>query len=812
MIAVCTMSYVFLWFFLKFTHSKLSQSRLFFAVICTIALVDAALFLTNPLHNLMFLKYTAPRSTPGPLFWVHAGLGYLAVLMGYVSIFRYTFKMARKNPYLILIAIISPLPFIQSLFFALGIFKTQFDYSMFGFFFVVAVIGVLSYRTSLFGLNTTAFNNIFAFLSDVVIVVDGNRTIMDINLSFSQNFPGLAVETGKTTLLDFSSYIKKQAKNIEPENLFSDYDLLDSEYAGGEFSMENSQGELKTFTVSFRMIAASGRFSGYIISMAEVSAYREMISEINDKNSKLVELKELAESASQAKTTFLANMSHEMRTPMNAIIGMTNIAKASDNPERKNECIGKIEDASIHLLGVINDVLDMAKIEANKFDLSMDEFNFEKTIRNVSGFISYSVSQKEQEFTVFIDDRIPQTLIGDRQRLSQAITNLLSNAVKFTPVRGTIALRAYKTDEADGFCTIKIEVEDSGTGISQEQQKRLFTPFEQVDSDASRRFGGTGLGLVISRKIINMMGGEISVKSALGEGSLFSFTARLQIGAADYQQKTSSSAVWDDLQVMVADNSPDVNRLFERVSKTYRFACDIAHSGKETSALLKNSDKKYHIFFIDFRLPDMSGLELTRQIRQNNSDAKIILLSSAEWSNIEEEAKQAGVNGHISKPLFPSMIVDSINNILGGKDAGGKAQEPSIRENCFAGRRILLAEDIEVNREIVITLMEPTGIIFDCAENGKEAFEMFIDAPDIYDAILMDIQMPQVNGYEAARMIRELGTAQAKNIPIIAMTANVFQEDIDKCLACGMNDHIAKPIDIDEVADKLSKYFCKTES
>lgn len=615
------------------------------------------------------------------------------------------------------------------------------------------------------------------------------------------------INTGDTTLPDFSSLIKKHARNIEPSDLFDNYNLLDNEYGRGEFSMITARGETKTFAVSFRKITTHGRFSGYIISMTEISAYREMISEINIKNQRLTELKELAESASQAKTTFLANMSHEMRTPMNAIIGMTNIAKGSLSTERKDECIAKIEDASVHLLGVINDVLDMAKIEANKFDLSLAEFDFEKMMRNVSGFIAYSVSQKEQHFSVVIDELIPQSVLGDRQRLSQAITNLLSNAVKFTPIRGSIALRAYCEDKSDGFCTIKIEVQDSGTGISKEEMKRLFTPFEQANPNTSRKYGGTGLGLVISRKIVEMMGGEMYVDSEPGIGSTFSFTVRLVIGDDSYQQRTECASAWGNLRIMLVDSSPDTAELFINIAKLHGFTCDVAISGEEACEIIAN--KQYDIFFVDWKLPDMSGDKLVRRLIQNDKDTKIVGISIDEWSGFDEKTLIPEVKRHLIKPLFPSQIVDCINSILSGCCAGERTRKSSIMDNCFADRRVLLAEDIEINREIVITLLESTGITFDCAENGQQAFDMFKDDPSGYDAILMDIQMPHVNGYDATRMIRALDTPHAKNIPIIAMTANVFKEDIDKCIQNGMNDHIAKPIDIDEVADKLNLYFCK---
>ncbi|MDR2089142.1 MAG: response regulator [Clostridiales Family XIII bacterium] len=390
---------------------------------------------------------------------------------------------------------------------------------------------------------------------------------------------------------------------------------------------------------------------------------------------------EQARNASRAKSDFLANMSHEMRTPMNAVIGMTAIAQGSNDPERKDYCLKKIEDASTHLLGVINDILDMSKIEANKFELSLVAFDFEKMLRRVTDVINFRIEEKHLDFSISVDGDIPRVLTGDDQRLAQVIANLLSNAVKFTPEYGKIRLEAQLLEENDGICTIRIAVRDTGIGISEEQMSRLFTSFEQADSGTARRFGGTGLGLAISKRIVEMMGGSISVESVPGEGSSFSFTLRAQRGSEDAAGR--------------ADELP------------------------------------------------------------------------------------RGADG------------------VGGADGAG----------CFKGRRIMLAEDIEINREIVLSLLEPTALDIDCAVNGAEAVRMFREAPARYDMIFMDVQMPEMDGYEATRRIRALDLPRAKEIPIVAMTANVFREDIEKCLESGMNGHVGKPLNLGEVMDRLREHL-----
>jgi len=382
-----------------------------------------------------------------------------------------------------------------------------------------------------------------------------------------------------------------------------------------------------------------------------------------------------AEEANKAKTIFLSNMSHEMRTPLNAIIGMTTLGKMSDEIGKKDDAFNKIEGASKHLLGVINDILDMSKIEANKLELSLINFNFAKMIINVTDIIAPRIQEKKQEIYISIDKDIPEALIGDDQRISQVIANLLSNAVKFTPNEGKIYLDARLISEKEGMCRLIISVSDTGIGITEEQKSRLFESFEQADARISRNFGGTGLGLSISKRIVEMMKGEICVDSELGKGSTFVFNILLKRGDAAEEKLTNKE--------------PDKN--------------------------------------------DYTDL--------------------------------------------------------------------------FTGKKVLLAEDVDINQEIVIALLEPTQIDIECALNGAAAVRMFSLSPDKYDLIFMDIQMPEMDGYQATRAIRSMNIPKAKNIPIIAMTANVFREDVEKCLAAGMNDHIKKPIDFTELIKLLRQYL-----
>ena len=472
----------------------------------------------------------------------------------------------------------------------------------------------------------------------------------------------------------------------------------------------------------------------------------------------------------------------------------------------------KIEDASSHLLGVINDILDMSKIEANKFELNPTSFDFEHMLQKIVNIVNFRIEEKRQNFIVNIDKNIPRTLYCDDQRLMQVVTNLLSNASKFTPEKGVIRVDTSLTGEEAGVYTIKIEVSDTGIGISDEQYARLFTAFEQADGSTSRKFGGTGLGLAISKRIIEMMGGEIWVKSELGEGSTFSFTIKALPGEEEPASKPLSRDIdLRNIRILVVDDAPEILEYIRNVTNRFGIACDTASSGGEAMESVA-SKGQYDIYFIDWKMPDMDGIELARRISgYNGSKSVVMIVSAAEWNVIENDARAAGVDKFLPKPLLPSAILNCINECLGAQNILPPEESRPQKTNSLARYKIILAEDIEINREIVQALLEPTGITIDCAENGARALELFSESPEKYDMIFMDIQMPEMDGYEATQRIRALDTPEAKVIPIVAMTANVFREDIEKCIECGMNDHIPKPLDFDGMFAKLLQYLPRLE-
>jgi CheY-like chemotaxis protein len=525
----------------------------------------------------------------------------------------------------------------------------------------------------------------------------------------------------------------------------------------------------------------------------------------------LIERQIEAYNASRAKGEFLSHMSHEIRTPLNAIIGMINIAVNTDDIQKVKHCLQRAGGASKHLLSIINDILDISKIEANKFVLSYNEFNFEKMLMDIINVTNVRAEEKNLNFAVILNTNVPPLIIGDELRFSQVIMNLLNNAIKFTPENGKVVLRVEKTDEAGDEITLKTEVTDSGIGMTEEQQKRLFTAYNQADGNIAKKYGGTGLGLVISKQIVELMNGEIWIESKPNKGSKFMFTSKVKKGIGKPDVQLSAKIKKDELRILAVDDSEETRMYFAHIMEAFHLPCDVAGSGKQALEMMRKAgDKPYNLFFVDWQMPEMDGIELTKKIKEITGDKSfVIMLSTADWRTIEKEATAAGVRHFIPKPIFPSVLINVINECIEIKPRDGSNKNEGLKDSCFNFEEytILAAEDDKINREILSTILEGTGISIDFANNGSSAVSMFHANPEKYRLILMDVNMPEMDGYEATQTIRALELPRAKDICIIAMTANVFREDIEKCLSSGMNDHIGKPIATKDILEKLQKHL-----
>ncbi|MDR2144136.1 MAG: response regulator [Treponema sp.] len=527
----------------------------------------------------------------------------------------------------------------------------------------------------------------------------------------------------------------------------------------------------------------------------------------------LIEAKEAALAGTQAKSDFLSKMSHEIRTPMNAIIGMTRIAENTGDIDKLKYCLSMIKGSSTHLLGIINDILDMSKIEAGKFDLDNAPFNLEKTLSRICDIIDEKIEQKNQVLNIFPALDMPIHYRGDELRLAQVLTNLLSNAAKFTPEDGRITVRAEEVERKRDVSRLRFSVTDTGIGMTDEQRARIFSPFQQADKDITRRFGGTGLGLAISKSIVEKMNGRIWVASEPGKGSSFIFEVEL----ARTQPQSEIDTVSDTrklfskgLRILVVEDDPGLLDQLVRGLEEFGVTPDSAQNGAEAEKL--TAEHSYDAVFVEARLSSApedkglageTGLKTAEKLSRLLDPEKIVMLCSfLEWNRIEEKAVALGIKRRLGKPVFLSTLFEAISPTAEAARSAGKDET----RPDFSGVSLLLAEDIEINREIFRAILEDTGINIETAENGRLAVNMFSENPGKYDIIIMDVQMPEMDGIEATQAIRAIATDEAKNIPIVAMTANVFREDIERCLLAGMNDHLKKPVEEKALLEKIG-YF-----
>lgn len=623
--------------------------------------------------------------------------------------------------------------------------------------------------------------------------------------------------------------------------MYEDYDGMTLDDYINEISraMKNNETYSASFKINgdYRMLFARPLFYSdwYLITFM---SYREMGGLLNENNSmisrifnqyliiicivflivfssyaiytygqlkKQQKLKEEAIAANKSKSEFLSNMSHDIRTPMNAIVGMTDIARSNINDKEKVDiCLQKITRSSRHLLSLINDVLDMSKIESGKMTLSMVQISFRESIENIVSVIQPQIKSKHHNFDIYINNIISENVYCDNLRLNQVLINLLSNAVKYTQSGGEISLSLSQEESPKGTEYVRnhIIVKDNGIGMTQDFIKVIFDNFVREDKKRVSKEEGTGLGMAITKHIIDVMGGTIDVKSVPDKGSEFHVVLDLKKGDTDVNNMNL-----DGLKVLVADDDEELCISVMQSLKEIGTEAEYVTDGMQAVEIIKNNPDKFDVILVDWRMPDMNGVEIAKKIREyTTSDIPVILISAYDLTEIEEEAKDAGINGFIPKPLFKSTLFFGIKQHIENESQLEIYNEKSPE---FNGERILLAEDNELNSEIAIDILTEAGLVVDWAENGQLCVEMFNNSETgYYSAVLMDIRMPVMNGYEATQNIRALERSDS-DIPIIAMTADAFAEDIAKAKECGMNGHIAKPIDVNALFYLLNRELKK---
>ena len=645
------------------------------------------------------------------------------------------------------------------------------------------------------------FKKLSMNVDDVFLMVDAKTARVDYVSPNVEKLLGITVKQIKENIYVLGKLHPQDTEGQRSKHLKG---LLVNEQREWDFEyVHKKTGEQRWFHI-IAMGSEIEKKQKCIIVMSDRTADRKMNQALSDAVS-------AAETANRAKSTFLSNMSHDIRTPMNAIIGFTTLAVSNiENKEKVRDYLGKILASSNHLLSLINDILDMSRIESGKIHLEETKVNLSDLLHDLKTIISGQIHAKQLELYMDAMDVTDEDIYCDKTRLNQVLLNLLSNAIKFTPAGGTVSVRLRQFPSTQKDCAqYEIRVKDNGIGMSQEFAKKIFDPFERERTSTVSKIQGTGLGMAISKNIVNMMGGTIEIKTQKNKGT--EFIIRLMFRIQSEKHRVEKITELEGLKALVVDDDfntcDSVTKMLVKVGMRSEWTL----SGKEAVLRAKQSIElgdAFHAYIIDWRLPDMNGIEVTRQIRSLGDDTPIIILTAYDWSEIEVEAKAAGVTAFCAKPMFMSDLRETLMTALGQKKEQNNDDVLPEADFNFKNKHILLVEDNELNSEIATEILTEYGFIVDTAENGAEALEkVSTSKPGTYDLVLMDVQMPVMNGYEATKCIRKLKDPALANISILAMTANAFDEDRKKALESGMDGFLSKPIVIKELVQALKNKF-----
>ena len=645
------------------------------------------------------------------------------------------------------------------------------------------------------------FKKLSMNVDDVFLMVDAKTARVDYVSPNVEKLLGITVKQIKENIYVLGKLHPQDTEGQRSKHLKG---LLVNEQREWDFEyVHKKTGEQRWFHI-IAMGSEIEKKQKCIIVMSDRTADRKMNQALSDAVS-------AAETANRAKSTFLSNMSHDIRTPMNAIIGFTTLAVSNiENQEKVRDYLGKILASSNHLLSLINDILDMSRIESGKIHLEETKVNLSDLLHDLKTIISGQIHAKQLELYMDAMDVTDEDIYCDKTRLNQVLLNLLSNAIKFTPAGGTVSVRLRQFPSTQKDCAqYEIRVKDNGIGMSQEFAQKIFDPFERERTSTVSKIQGTGLGMAISKNIVNMMGGTIEIKTQKNKGT--EFIIRLMFRIQSEKHRVEKITELEGLKALVVDDDfntcDSVTKMLVKVGMRSEWTL----SGKEAVLRAKQSIElgdAFHAYIIDWRLPDMNGIEVTRQIRSLGDDTPIIILTAYDWSEIEVEAKAAGVTAFCAKPMFMSDLRETLMTALGQKKEQNNDDVLPEADFNFKNKHILLVEDNELNSEIATEILTEYGFIVDTAENGAEALEkVSTSKPGTYDLVLMDVQMPVMNGYEATKCIRKLKDPALANISILAMTANAFNEDRKKALESGMDGFLSKPIVIKELVQALKNKF-----